>query len=104
MKHEVRTGPKRLRWTRRDWSGCHGLGQSRRWDSGDGKFRTEREARRAGLTGKVTKHDPSMVTAAAYGEASPSDARRVYATTDDREDQSHSLANTEEEEEEKEIG
>lgn len=56
MKREIRTGPKRLRWTRRDWSGAHGMGQSRRWDSSDGKFKTEREARRAGLTGKATKH------------------------------------------------
>jgi hypothetical protein len=56
MKRTVRTGPKRLRWRRRDWSGKHGLGRSRRWDSSDGKFKTEREARRAGLTGKLGKH------------------------------------------------
>jgi hypothetical protein len=68
MKREIRTGPKRLRWTRRDWSGAYGLGQSRRWDDSDGKFKTEREARRAGLTGKLTKHDPNVVTAVAYGE------------------------------------
>jgi hypothetical protein len=56
MKRPIKTGPKRLRWTRRDWSGEHGLGQSRRWDDSDGKFKTEREARRAGLTGKLGKH------------------------------------------------
>jgi hypothetical protein len=56
MKRERRTGPKRRRWTRRDWSGAGGMGQERRWGSTVGNFRAEREARRAGLTGKLGKH------------------------------------------------
>lgn len=108
MKHEVRTGPKRLRWTRRDWSGCHGQGQARQWPSDGGKFKTEREARRAGLTGKITKHpgqgaDPmewNHAHAFVYALLALSDARRVYATTDEREAQPDSLADTDREEEE----
>jgi hypothetical protein len=64
VKRPIRTGPKRLRWRRRDWSGSGGDGQVRRWGATDGNFKLEREARRAGLTGKLGKHpgqgvDPS---------------------------------------------
>lgn len=115
MKREIRTGPKRLRWTRRDWSGCHGNGQARRWDSSEGKFKTEREARRAGLTGKRGKHrgqgaDPmdwNPAHAFVYALlllSAPSGARRVYATTDVREAQPDSLANKVELDEEEEAG
>jgi hypothetical protein len=45
VKHTVRTGPKRLRWRRRDWSGAGGYGQVRRWGSTDINFKREREAR-----------------------------------------------------------
>lgn len=56
MKRIIRNGPKRLRWRRRDWSGSGGIGQERRWDDSSGNFKAEREARRAGVTGKATKH------------------------------------------------
>jgi hypothetical protein len=56
MKRPVRTGPKRRRWRRRDWSGAGGIGQERRWGATVGNFKAEREARRAGLIGKITKH------------------------------------------------
>jgi hypothetical protein len=52
MKRTIRTGPKRRRWRRRDWSGSHGIGQERRWGSTQIHFKDEREARRAGLTGR----------------------------------------------------
>jgi hypothetical protein len=45
-KQTVRTGPKRRRWRRRDWSGVHGFGQVRRWGRTIGNFRREREAKR----------------------------------------------------------
>lgn len=70
MKRLIRTGPKRLRWRRRDWSGSGGIGQERRWDDSSGNFKREREARRAGLTGKVTKHreKPGRVGVIFYGD------------------------------------
>lgn len=45
MKQTVRTGPKRRRWRRRDWSGRGGYGQVRRWGSTVGNLKREREAR-----------------------------------------------------------
>lgn len=56
MKRTVKTGPKRLRWTRRDWSGSHGNGQARRWGSTDTNFKLAREAMRAGLRGPAKQH------------------------------------------------
>lgn len=47
MKRTIRTGPKRRRWRRRDWSGRGGYGQERRWGSTVGNFKREREAKRA---------------------------------------------------------
>jgi hypothetical protein len=89
VKRLTRTGPKRRRWRRRDWSGSGGDGQVRRWGATDVSFKREREARRAGLTGKITKH-PGRA-------ADPSGA---YATTYGREADSDSLADKEEREEE----
>jgi hypothetical protein len=89
------------------------MGQSRRWDASNGRFKTEREARRAGLTGKRGKHrgqgaDPmewNQAHAFVYALWALSDARRVYATTDERDTDSCSLANQSEglEEEERET-
>jgi hypothetical protein len=44
MKQTIKTGPKRRRWRRRDWSGKGGYGQVRRWGSTVGNFRRERLA------------------------------------------------------------
>lgn len=44
MKRTIRTGPKRRRWRRRDWSGVGGYGQLRRWGSTDINFSAERDA------------------------------------------------------------
>lgn len=38
MKRTIRTGPKRRRWRRRDWSGRGGYGQERRWPKGPGYY------------------------------------------------------------------
>lgn len=46
MKRTIKTGPKRLRWRRRDWSGSGGIGQERRWGATVGNFSRERESRR----------------------------------------------------------
>jgi hypothetical protein len=68
----------------------------RRWDSSDGKFKTEREARRAGLTGKLTKH-PGQGP-----DPTDSPSPRANATTYEREADPDSLADTEEDLEEEE--
>jgi hypothetical protein len=75
MKRTIRTGPKRRRWRRRDWSGSGGYGQTRRWGSTIGNFKAERESRRAGLTGKITKHDPLRLDEEAENLALPSRVR-----------------------------
>lgn len=66
MTRFQKDGPKSRRRTRRELP----YGQVRRWGSTIGNFKAEREARRAGLTGKVTKHD----------YLTPTDARRVGAS------------------------
>jgi hypothetical protein len=52
LAQTIRTGPKRRRWRRRDWSGAYGIGQERRWGATQIHFKDEREARRAGLIGR----------------------------------------------------
>jgi hypothetical protein len=120
MKRTVSTGPKRRRWRRRDWSGAGGIGQERRWGSTVGNFKAEREARRAGLTGKRGKHrgqgadpadalNPSHVAVYAlmvYEQklallAKVTDPSRERATGE-READSDSLASQREEEREEE--
>lgn len=46
MKRTIKTGPKRRRWRRRDWSGVGGYGQVRRWGVTVGNFKRSREARK----------------------------------------------------------
>lgn len=46
MKRTIRTGPKRRRWRRRDWTGRGGYGNKRRWGLTVGNFRRERIAAR----------------------------------------------------------
>jgi hypothetical protein len=62
-----RDGPKRRRRTRRDCRANGGLGDERRWGHTIGNFKAEREARRAGLTGKITKHVPDRIWLLMYG-------------------------------------
>lgn len=57
-------GPKRLRYTRRETSPVSRQG----YLPGVSNFKEEREARRAGLTGKVTKHDPLALDQEAHGD------------------------------------
>ena len=57
-------GPKRLRRTRRETSPVSRQG----WHAGVTNFKAEREARRAGLTGKVTKHRGLTLAAAIEGQ------------------------------------
>lgn len=52
MKRFQKDGPKRRRWTRRETSPVSRQG----YLPGTENFKVEREARRAGITGKVTKH------------------------------------------------
>ena len=47
MKATVRTGPRRLRYRRRDWTGRGGYGAVRRWGHTTGNFKREREAKRS---------------------------------------------------------
>lgn len=46
MKRTIRTGPKRRRWRRRDWSGAGGYGQVRRWGKTTIHFRQTRLSKR----------------------------------------------------------
>lgn len=75
MKQTIRTGPKRRRWRRRDWSGKGGYGQVRR-DGSESNRKLEREARRAGLTGKIAKHDQTPMLFGQYGEPVAGEQRR----------------------------
>lgn len=45
-KLTVRTGPKRRRWRRRDWTGVHGIGHERR-DNNEFHFKRHRESKRS---------------------------------------------------------
>lgn len=64
MKRFQKDGPKRRRWTRRETSPVSRQG----YLPGVENFKTEREARRAGITGKVDKHDRDRLDVTMYGD------------------------------------
>lgn len=90
MRRFQKDGPKRRRYTRRETGPVSRQG----YLPGVENFKTEREARRAGLTGKVTKHREPFTRRGVIifgGDALVSDPSRVRASPE-READFRSLA------------